>query len=56
MRLFWVLGDVFRGKGMLERQPEQAKQMPAAQARYVKSVAGSTTATDQIASAKALAA
>jgi len=45
---------IARGKGMQERQLEQAKEMQAAQASYIQSVAGSTTATDQIASAKAL--
>ena len=45
---------IARGKGMQERQLEQAKEMQAAQQSYIKSVAGSTTATDQIASAKSL--
>ena len=45
---------IARGKGMQERQLEQAKAMQAAQAEYIQSVAGSTTATDQIASAKSL--
>jgi magnesium-transporting ATPase (P-type) len=46
---------IARGKGMQERQMEQAQQMQAAQANYIKSVAGSSgTATEQIASAKAL--
>ena len=45
---------IARGKGMQERQLEQAKAMQAAQAEYIKSVAGSTTATDQISSAKTL--
>jgi chemotaxis signal transduction protein len=46
---------VARGKGMQERQLEQAKEMQAAQAQYIKSVAGTTgSATDQIASAKSL--
>jgi magnesium-transporting ATPase (P-type) len=45
---------IARGKGMQERQLEQAKEMQAAQQSYIKSVAGSTTATDQISSAKAL--
>ncbi len=46
---------IARGKGMQERQLEQAKQMHAAQAEYIKSMAGSgATATDQIASAKSL--
>jgi hypothetical protein len=45
---------IARGKGMQERQLEQAKQMQVAQQSYIKSVAGSTTATEQIASAKSL--
>jgi hypothetical protein len=45
---------IARGKGMQERQLEQAKAAQAAQASYIQSVAGSTTATDQIASAKSL--
>ena len=43
-----------RGKGMQERQLEQAREMQAAQASYIQSVAGATTPTDQIASAKSL--
>lgn len=67
-KTFWVLFVMFvpwvgvliyllvRGKGMHERQLEQAKEMQAAQAEYIKSVAGSggTSAADQIASAKSL--
>jgi len=45
---------IARGKGMQERQLEQAKEMQAAQQSYIQSVAGSTTATEQIASAKSL--
>jgi Short C-terminal domain/Phospholipase_D-nuclease N-terminal len=46
---------IARGKGMQERQLEQAKAMQAAQTEYIKSVAGSgTSAADQIASAKSL--
>ncbi|MDI1288710.1 MAG: SHOCT domain-containing protein [bacterium] len=46
---------IARGKGMQERQMEQAKAMHAAQADYIKSMAGTgATATDQIASAKSL--
>jgi hypothetical protein len=45
---------IARGKGMQERQIEQAKEMQQAQSEYIKSVAGSTSATDQISSAKAL--
>ena len=45
-----------RGKGMQERQLEQAKEMQAAQTEYIKSVAGSpaSDAAGQIASAKGL--
>ncbi len=44
-----------RGGGMTERAVEQQKDMQAAQADYIKSVAGATgSATDQIASAKSL--
>lgn len=45
-----------RGKGMQERQLEQAKEMQAAQMEYIKSVAGSpaSDAAGQIASAKEL--
>ena len=46
---------IARGKGMQERQLEQAKAMQAAQADYIKSVsATSGSATDEIASAKSL--
>jgi magnesium-transporting ATPase (P-type) len=45
---------IARGKGMQERQLEQSREMQAAQASYIQSVAGSTTAADQIASAKSL--
>ena len=45
---------IARGKGMQDRQLEQAREMQAAQASYIQSVAGSTSATDQIASAKGL--
>jgi hypothetical protein len=46
---------IARGKGMQERQLEQAKEMQAAQAEYIKSVAGSSgSSADQIASAKGL--
>jgi len=45
---------IARGKGMQERQLEQAREMQAAQASYIQSVAGGTTATEQIASAKSL--
>jgi hypothetical protein len=44
-----------RGKGMQQRQLEQAKEMQAAQSEYIKSVAGSSgSPADQIASAKSL--
>ncbi len=47
---------IARGKGMQERQLEQAREMQAAQTEYIKSVAGSPPQTrpDQIASAKSL--
>lgn len=45
---------IARGKGMQERQLDQVREAQAAQASYIQSVAGSTTATDQIASAKSL--
>jgi len=67
-KTLWVLFVIFipwlgilvyliaRGKGMQERQLEQAKDMQRAQNEYIKSVAASssTSATDQIASAKGL--
>jgi hypothetical protein len=47
---------IARGHGMHERQLEQARQVQAAQAEYIKSVAGPSSAdvTSQIANAKAL--
>lgn len=47
---------IARGHGMQQRQLEQAQELQAAQADYIKSVAGSSggAATDQIASAKSL--
>ena len=47
---------IVRGKGMQERQLEQARDMQRAQTEYIKSVAGdsSTNAADQITSAKGL--
>jgi membrane protease subunit (stomatin/prohibitin family) len=47
---------IARGRGMQERQLEQAIQMQRAQAEYIKSVAASssTGAADQISSAKGL--
>ena len=67
-KTLWVLFVIFipwlgilvyliaRGKGMHERQLEQAKDMQRAQNEYIKSVAASssTSPTDQIASAKGL--
>jgi len=45
---------IVRGKGMQERQLEQMRDVQRAQNEYIKSVAGGTGATEQIASAKAL--
>ena len=47
---------IARGDSMQQRQLEQAQEMQAAQAEYIKSVAGSSggSSTDQIASAKSL--
>ncbi|MDL9979225.1 SHOCT domain-containing protein [Microbacterium candidum] len=47
---------IARGGGMQKRQLEQAQEMQAAQAEYIKSVSASssTSAADQIASAKSL--
>ena len=47
---------IARGRGMQERQLDQAIQMQRAQAEYIKSVAGNspTGAADQIVSAKGL--
>jgi hypothetical protein len=46
---------IARGKGMQQRQLDQARGMQAAQADYIKSVAGSGgSAADQITSAKGL--
>jgi hypothetical protein len=67
-KTFWVLFVILipwlgilvyliaRGKGMHERQLEQAKDIQRAQSEYIKSVAtsSSTSATDQIVSAKGL--
>ena len=67
-KTFWVLFVILvpwlgilvyliaRGKGMHERQLQQALDMQKAQNEYIKSVAGgsSTSATDQIATAKGL--
>jgi hypothetical protein len=67
-KTFWVLFVIIipwigilvylivRGKGMHERQLEQAKEIQRAQSEYIKSVAASSSpgAADQIASAKGL--
>jgi hypothetical protein len=66
-KTFWILFVILlpwlgvlvyviaRGKGMQERQIEQAKDMQAAQAEYIKSVAGSSgSPAEQISSAKGL--
>jgi len=67
-RTLWVLFVIFipwlgilvyliaRGRGMQERQMEQAIQVQRAQAEYIKSVAGTPApgATDQIVSAREL--
>ena len=46
---------IIRGGGMSKRAMEQQKEMQAAQAEYIKSVAGTdNSAADQIASAKKL--
>ena len=47
---------IVRGHGMQQRQLDQAKEMQAAQAEYIKSVAGpsSNAAASQIADAKGL--
>jgi hypothetical protein len=47
---------IVRGHGMQERQMEQAKEVQAAQAAYIKSVAAASSgdATSQIADAKGL--
>jgi hypothetical protein len=46
---------IARGKGMQERQLEQARELRAAQTEYIQSVAtSSSSATEQISSAKTL--
>ena len=54
----WVGALIYliaRGRSMTERQMSKAADMQAAQADYIKQVAGApTSAADQIASAKAL--
>lgn len=66
MKAIWFVGLVLvpmltaivyvvtRGKGMAERQMAAQNQIVAAQDAYIKSVAGTTSAADQIAQAKAL--
>jgi len=65
-KVLWTIGLIFfpflialiylivRGKGMAERQMGAARQAQAETDQYIKSVAGTTSAADQIASAKAL--
>jgi hypothetical protein len=65
-KALWTIGLIFfpllvaliyliaRGKGMAERQMGAARQAQAETDQYIKSVAGTTSAADQIASAKAL--
>ena len=54
----WVGALIYliaRGRSMTERQMTKAKELQAAQADYIKQVAGApATASDQIASAKSL--
>lgn len=53
----WLTGLIYliaRGKGMTERSAAQAAEIQKAQAEYVKSVAGSTDPSTQIAQAKKL--
>jgi type VI protein secretion system component VasK len=45
---------IVRGKGMAERQSGAIRQAQADTDQYIKSVAGSSSAADQIASAKTL--
>jgi hypothetical protein len=45
---------IVRGKGMTQRAAAEAQRAQAAQAEYIKSVAGSTDPADQIANAKKL--
>ena len=52
----WVGALVYlivRGRSMTERQVAKAAEMQASQADYLKQVAGTTSAADQIARAKA---
>jgi len=53
----WVGALVYlivRGRSMTERQVAKAAEMQASQADYIKQVAGTSSAADQIAGAKAL--
>jgi hypothetical protein len=56
--LFWWLAALIyliaNGKGMAERQAKQVQDMQAAQESYIKGVAGTGGAADQIARAKEL--
>ncbi len=45
---------IARGNGMAKRGAAEARQVQAAQDSYIKSVAGGSSATDEIAKAKAL--
>ena len=45
---------IARGRGIQERQLQQAKAMQAAQVSYIQSAAGSTSAADRISSVKTL--
>ena len=45
---------IARGRGIQERQLQQAKAMQAAQVSYIQSAAGSTRAADRISSVKTL--
>jgi cbb3-type cytochrome oxidase subunit 3 len=66
LKAIWVLFLIFlpfltalvyiitRGQGMAERQQAAAGRMQEAQDAYIKSVAGATSPSDQIAQAKAL--
>jgi hypothetical protein len=45
---------IARGRSMTDRQLEAAKRQQAAQEEYIQQVAGTTSAADQIASAKGL--
>ena len=65
-KVLWTIGLIFfpflialiylivRGKGMAERQMGAMRQAQADTDQYIKSVAGTSSAADQIASAKTL--